>query len=324
VKGHEKKIIKRARRTLELEARAIEGLIPRLGGSFLKAVELLHDCRGKVVLTGVGKSGLVAKKIAATLSSTGTPALFVHSAEAAHGDLGAITPEDVVLAVSTSGETEEIKQLIPSLGKVGVKIIALTRKRTSSLAAVSDVALLTGRIKEACPLGLAPTTSAIASMALGDALATALLERRGFGEEDFARLHPGGALGKKWLRVDELMHRGDELPLVKKNTPLFEAVCVMSSKKLGVAGVVDGRGRLKGIITDGDLRRMIETRIDFASTPVQEVMTPDPQCIGERELGVQALRLMESRTITSLMVTSPGGRLVGLIHMHDLLRAGIA
>jgi len=316
-------ILKRARRTLELEAKALEGMIPRLGKSFLKAVSLLYDCRGRTVLTGVGKSGLVAKKIAATLSSTGTPAIFVHSAEAAHGDLGAITPVDVVVAVSSSGETEEILQLIPTLKKVGVKIVTITCSRSSSLAEVSDVALLIGRVREACPLGLAPTTSAVASMALGDALATALLEKRGFREEDFARLHPGGNLGKKWLRVGDLMHRGEDLPTVKASTPLLEAVYVMSSKKLGVAAVVDGRGKLKGIVTDGDLRRMIERGVDFPGTPVRDVMHTDPWCVEERELGVQALRLMESKAITALTVTDSRGKLVGLIHMHDLLRAGI-
>jgi len=324
VKREERKIISRARKTLELEARAIEGMIPRLGRKFLEAVTLIYECRSKIVLTGVGKSGLIAKKIAATFSSTGTPAIFVHSSEAAHGDLGAISPGDVVLALSGSGETGEIKQLIPTLKKVGVKIIAITRKGTSTLAEVSDVALLIGRIREACPLGLAPTTSSIASLALGDALATALLEKRGFGEEDFARLHPGGSLGKKWLRVGELMHRGEDLPTVAGDTPLLEAVCVMSSKKVGVTAVVDSRGRLKGIVTDGDLRRMIEGRIDFSGTPVRAVMTVDPQCIGQDELAVAALRLMEKKAITSLMVTAGGGELIGLIHMHDLLRAGIA
>ena len=324
MKREERKIISRARKTLELEARAIEGMIPRLGRKFLEAVTLIYECRSKIVLTGVGKSGLIAKKIAATFSSTGTPAIFVHSSEAAHGDLGAISPGDVVLALSGSGETEEIKQLIPTLKKVGVNIIAITRKGTSTLAEVSDVALLIGRIREACPLGLAPTTSSIASLALGDALATALLEKRGFGEEDFARLHPGGSLGKKWLRVGELMHRGEDLPTVAGDTPLLEAVCVMSSKKVGVTAVVDSRGRLKGIVTDGDLRRMIEGRIDFSGTPVRAVMTIDPQCIGQDELAVAALRLMEKKAITSLMVTAGGGELIGLIHMHDLLRAGIA
>lgn len=316
-------ILKRARRTLKLEAKALEGMIPRLGRNFLKAVSLLYDCRGRAVLTGVGKSGLVAKKIAATLSSTGTPAIFVHSAEAAHGDLGAITPVDVVVAVSSSGETEEILQLIPTLKKVGVKIVAITCSRSSSLAEVSDVPLLIGRIREACPLGLAPTTSAVASMALGDALATALLEKRGFKEEDFARLHPGGSLGKKWLRVGDLMHHGDDLPTVKGTTPLLEAVYVMSSKKLGVAAVVDGRGKLKGIVTDGDLRRMIERGVDFPGTPVRDVMHTTPWCVEEKELGVQALRLMESKAITALTVTDGRGKLVGLIHLHDLLRAGI-
>lgn len=323
MKSEDRKVLDRARKTLELEAGAIEKMIPRLGRNFLKAVALLYDCRGKTVLTGVGKSGLIAKKAASTFSSTGTPAVFVHSAEAAHGDLGVITPEDIVLAISSSGESEEVKQLIPALQKVGVPIISVTASGKSFLARVSSVALLTGRLKEACPLGLAPTTSAMASLALGDALALALLERRGFREEDFARLHPGGALGKKWLRVADLMHRGGDLPVVRADTPLLEAVCVMSSKKLGVAAVVDGQDRLKGIVTDGDLRRMIENRVDFSSTPVSKVMTSDPWSISEEELGVQALRFMESKTITSLVITGRGGRLTGLIHMHDLLRAGI-
>jgi len=324
VKAGDKKVIARARRTLELEAGAIEGLIRRLGSDFLRAVEVLYECRGKVVLTGVGKSGLIARKIAATFSSTGTPAVFLHAAEAVHGDMGVIAPDDVVLALSNSGETEEITQLIPPLEGVGVRIVAITAARRSSLSRASEVTLLTGKVREACPLGLAPTTSAIASLALGHALATALLEKRGFREEDFARLHPGGKLGKKWLRVEELMHRGKALPVVRGETPLLRAVYVMSAGKLGVTAVVDGRGRLEGIVTDGDLRRMIEKGVDFPGTPVREVMTRNPRCIDARELGVQALRIMEGMAITSLAVTGAGGRLVGLVHMHDLLRAGIA
>ena len=299
-------------------------MIRRLGREFLRAVTLLYECRGKVVCTGVGKSGLIAKKIAATLSSTGTPAVFVHAAEAAHGDLGVITPEDVVVAVSNSGETEEIKHLIPTLRAVGVRIVAITAVKRSSLGVVSDAALLTGRVREACPLGLAPTTSAMASQAMGDALATALLEKRGFREEDFARLHPGGKLGKKWLRVGQLMHRGGALPAVGREMTLLEAVYVMSAGKLGVTAVVDSGGRLEGIVTDGDLRRMIERGVDFRTTAIGEVMSRSPWCIGEGELGVQALRFMEEKAITSLAVVDPEGRLQGLVHMHDLLRAGIA
>jgi arabinose-5-phosphate isomerase len=317
------RVLARARRTLEMEADAISRLAPRLGRDFLAAVRLIAECRGKVVLTGVGKSGLIAKKIAATLSSTGTPAVFLHAAEGAHGDLGLVTPGDVVLAVSSSGETDEILRLLPTLRQLGAELVALTRVRESRLAAASAVVLLTGRARVACPLGLAPTTSSTAALALGDALAMALLERRGFREEDFARLHPGGSLGARWLRVGELMHRGAELPLVRAATPLLRAIYVMSTRKLGVAAVVDARRRLLGVVTDGDLRRMIERGVDFAATPVGEVMTRTPVTVGEQEFGVQALRLMEARAITALPVTDPQGRLRGLVHLHDLLRAGI-
>jgi arabinose-5-phosphate isomerase len=318
------RILARARRTLEMEAEAIQRLVPKLGAEFLAAVELLGGCRGKVVLTGVGKSGLIAKKIAATLASTGTPAIFLHAAEGAHGDLGVVSPADAIVAVSSSGETEEILRLLPALRRMGVPLVCVTRLRASRLAAASAVVLLTGRTREACPLGLAPTTSSTAALALGDALAMALLERRGFREEDFARLHPGGKLGAKWLRVAELMHRGAGLPLVRASTPLLRAVYVMSSAKLGVAAVVDARRRLAGVVTDGDLRRMIERGVDFAGSRVGDVMTREPVTIGDQEYGVQALRLMESRSITALPVTDAAGRLRGLIHLHDLLKAGVA
>ena len=324
MKAGDARVLARARQTLEMEAEAIRRLAPRLGKDFLAAVHLLAGCRGKVVLTGVGKSGLIAKKIAATLASTGTPAVFLHAAEGAHGDLGVVTPGDVVLAVSTSGETEEILRLLPSLRQIGTAVVSLTALRDSRLAKASTVVLLTGRGREACPLGLAPTTSSTAALALGDALAMALLEHRGFREEDFARLHPGGKLGTRWLRVVDLMHQGADLPLVRESTPLLQAIYVMSSQKLGIAAVVDGRRRLCGIVTDGDLRRMIERGVDFAGTLAGEVMTRTPVTIGEKEFGVQAMRLMESKAITALAVTDAAGRLRGLIHLHDLLKAGIA
>ena len=318
------RVLARARRTLEMEADAIRRLAPRLGRDFLAAVRLLSECRGKVVLTGVGKSGLIAKKIAATLASTGTPAVFLHAAEGAHGDLGVVTPGDVVLAVSSSGETEEILRLLPTLRQIGTAVVSLTGIRDSRLAASSTVVLLTGRAREACPLGLAPTTSSTAALALGDALAMALLEHRGFREEDFARLHPGGKLGTRWLRVADLMHRGADLPLVREKTPLLRAIYIMSSQKLGIAAVVDARRRLTGVVTDGDLRRMIERGVDFSGTLVGEVMTCKPVTVEEQEYGVQALRLMESRAITALAVTDATGHLRGLLHLHDLLKAGIA
>lgn len=318
------RVLARARRTLEMEAEAVKRLVPRLGRTFLAAVDVLAECRGKAVLTGVGKSGLIAKKVASTLASTGTPSVFLHAGEGAHGDLGAVTPQDVLVAVSASGESEEILRLLPTVRSLGVPIVALTRQRGSRLASASNIVLTTGRGPEACPLGLAPTTSSTAALALGDALAMALLERRGFREEDFARLHPGGKLGAKFLRVEELMHRGGELPAVRPDTPLLRAVYVMSSGKLGTAAVVDGRRRLLGVVTDGDLRRMIERGVDFTATEVGAVMTRDPVTIGEREYAVAALRLMEARAITALLVTSEEGRLRGLLHLHDLLRAGIA
>lgn len=324
MKAGDARVLARARQTLEMEAEAIRRLAPRLGKDFLAAVHLLSECRGKVVLTGVGKSGLIAKKIAATLASTGTPSVFLHAAEGAHGDLGVVTPGDVVLAVSTSGETIEILRLLPTLRQIGVAVVALTSLRGSRLAKASTVALLTGRAREACPLGLAPTTSSTVALALGDALAMALLEHRGFSEEDFARLHPGGKLGTRWLRVADLMHRGADLPLAREKTPLLRAVYIMSSHKLGIAAVVDARRRLAGVVTDGDLRRMIERGIDFSKAQAGEVMTRNPVSIDEQEYGVQALRLMESRSITALAVTDAAGRLKGLLHLHDLLKAGIA
>jgi len=324
VTASDARVLARARRTLEIEAEAIRRLAPRLGREFLAAVRLISECRGKLVLTGVGKSGLIAKKIASTLASTGTPAVFIHAAEGAHGDLGVVAPGDIVCAVSASGETEEILRLLPTLRRMGTAVVSLTSARDSRLAAASSVVLLTGRAREACPLGLAPTTSSTAALALGDALAMALLERRGFREEDFARLHPGGKLGTRWLRVAELMHRGADLPLVRVTTPLLKAIYVMSSRKLGIAAVVDSRRRIAGVVTDGDLRRMIERGVDFGGTLVGEVMTRTPVTIGEEEFGVQALRLMESRSITALAVTDDTGRLRGLIHLHDLLKAGIA
>jgi arabinose-5-phosphate isomerase len=323
VTGADSRVLARARETLLIEAEAIRRLAPRLGREFLAAVRLLAACRGKAVLTGVGKSGLVAKKIAATLASTGTPAVFLHAAEAAHGDLGVLTPEDVLVAVSSSGETEEVLRLLPAVRRLGVRVVAITRERETRLGGASTVVLATGKAREACPLGLAPTTSSTAALALGDALAMALLERRGFGEEDFARLHPGGKLGAKWLRVRELMHR-DELPLVREATPLLEATCVMSAGKLGVAAVVDARRHVRGVVTDGDLRRAIERGVDFAGTRVGAVMTRAPVCVGEEEYGVAALRVMEERSITSLLVAAAGGRLRGIVHLHDLLRAGLA
>jgi len=312
-----------ARRVLDVEARALEALRDRLGDEFSQAVDVLAACRGKVVVTGLGKSGLICRKIAATFASTGTPAFFLHAAEGMHGDIGMLTRGDCLLAVSYSGANAEILSLVPAARRLNVAVLAMTGDRGSSLARAADLVLDVSVAEEACPLGLAPTASTTAAMALGDALAIALLERRGFSEDDFGRLHPGGALGRRLLRVDEIMHVGDELPLVVSQVPLGEALREMSAKRLGVTGVTDESGRLVGIITDGDLRRAIEVRPNLLSLRAADVMTRDPKTVAAGALAEQALALMEQHSITSLMILDPGGRLLGIVHMHDLLRAGV-
>jgi arabinose-5-phosphate isomerase len=312
-----------ARRVLDVEARALEALRDRLGDEFSQAVEILATCRGKVVVTGLGKSGLICRKIAATFASTGTPAFFVHAAEGMHGDIGMLTRGDCLLAVSYSGANAEILSLVPAARRLNVAVLAMTGDRGSSLARAADLVLDVSVAEEACPLGLAPTASTTAAMALGDALAIALLERRGFSEDDFGRLHPGGALGRRLLRVDEIMHVGDELPLVVSQVPMGEALREMSAKRLGVTGVTDESGRLVGIITDGDLRRAIEVRPNLLSLRAADVMTRGPKTVAPGALAEQALALMEQHAITSLMILDPGGRPLGIVHMHDLLRAGV-
>ena len=312
-----------ARRVLDVEARALEALRDRLGDEFSQAVDVLAACRGKVVVTGLGKSGLICRKIAATFASTGTPAFFLHAAEGMHGDIGMLTRGDCLLAVSYSGANAEILSLVPAARRLNVAVLAMTGDRGSSLARAADLVLDVSVAEEACPLGLAPTASTTAAMALGDALAIALLERRGFSENDFGRLHPGGALGRRLLRVDEIMHVGDELPLVVSQVPLGEALREMSAKRLGVTGVTDESGRLVGVITDGDLRRAIEVRPNLLSLRAADVMTRDPKTVAAGALAEQALALMEQHAITSLMILDPGGRLLGIVHMHDLLRAGV-
>ncbi len=309
-----------AAEVLETEAAAIRGLLEQLDERFDHAVELLRGCQGRVVCTGMGKSGIVMRKVAATLSSTGTPALFIHPAEAVHGDIGGIVSGDVVLAASYSGTTEELLRLVQTLKRLGVPLVALTGNRESPLARHADVHLPVAIDREACPLNLAPTASTTATLALGDALAMALLEARGFTREDFARLHPGGQIGKRLLKVAELMHHGEALPAVAAGTPMREAIYEMSAKKLGITAVVDDAGHLLGCISDGDLRRLLERDEQILRRTAAECMHPQPRTIAGEELASAALNEMEEHRITSLFVCDPAGRLEGIVHLHDLWR----
>jgi arabinose-5-phosphate isomerase len=315
-----------AARALEIEAAAVNDLIGRLDERFDRAVALVLACQGKVVVTGMGKSGLVGQKVASTLASTGTPAFFLHPAEGSHGDLGMIHRSDLLLAISYSGETEEVVRLLPVLRRLGVPIVAMTGRPASTLGRAADVVLDCAVRQEACPMNLAPTASTTAAMALGDALAVALIERRGFKPDDFALLHPGGALGRRLLiRVGDLMHTGDAVPLVRPDTLMRDALFEITSKRLGVTGVVDAAGRLVGVITDGDLRRALIAQGDgLLGRRAEEVMTRQPKRIERDELAARALRMMEGR-ITSLFVFDRAEDQVpvGILHIHDLLKAGV-
>ncbi len=317
--------VERAKRVLKIEADAIRSLMERIDENFEKAVELIYRCRGKVVVMGVGKSGIVARKIAATLASTGTPAFFIHPVEGMHGDLGMLAKEDVVMILSNSGETEEISRILPLLHRHGNKIVALTGNSASNLARSGEVVLDVSVREEACPFGVVPTASTTAAMALGDALAIALLERRGFKREDFANLHPGGSLGKRWLTVADLMHTGEAFPMVGEDTPMREAIFEITSKRLGVTGVADAHGNLVGVITDGDLRRAVEKYGDLLNRRASEVMTGNPKWIEKDCLAARAVQKMEEYSITSLFVFAgqEEGKPVGIIHLHDLLKAGV-
>jgi arabinose-5-phosphate isomerase len=314
-----------ARHVLATEADAITGLAARLGDAFVAAVVLILHCRGRVVVSGIGKSGHIARKLAATLASTGTPAFFVHPAEASHGDLGMITPDDVVVMLSNSGETDELVLLTPHLKRQGAAIIALTGNVQSSLAQAADVHLDAAVDAEACPLGLAPTASTTATLALGDALALALLDARGFSVEDFARSHPGGPLGRRLLtRVRDVMVSGSALPLVGIEATLGEAVVAMSSKGMGMTAVVDASGRIAGIFTDGDLRRCLDRVRDIGAMGVSGVMTPTPRTIGPNRLAIECVDLMEAvPKVTVLLVADDDRKLVGALHLHDLFRARV-
>jgi arabinose-5-phosphate isomerase len=308
-----------ARKVLEIEAEAIRELIPRLDASFDRAVEILLACSGRVVTTGMGKSGIIAQKLSATLASIGTPSLFLHPAEAIHGDLGRIVKGDALVAVSNSGDTEEILALVAWLKRLGVPLVTLSGNPRSPLAQAADAHIDVGVRVEACPLGLAPTASTTAALAMGDALSMALLERRGFTVDDFAVLHPGGRLGKKLLRVEDLMHRGDEIPRVGPATAMKDVLFEMTRKRLGLTTVVEPDGKLLGLISDGDLRRQME-RHGYAllDRSAAECMTREPVLVAGRELATRALDLMESKRITALLVTDADGRIAGVLHLHDL------
>ena len=317
-------LVAAARRALAIEARALEALQGRIDSSFVAACRLCLDCTGRVVVTGMGKSGHVARKIAATLASTGTPAFFLHPAEASHGDIGMITRQDLVLALSNSGETPEILMLLPHIARLGVPLVAMTGNRESTLARAATAHLDVAVPEEACPLNLAPTASTTAALAMGDALAVALLETRGFTAEDFARSHPGGSLGRRLLlHVEDVMRRGDEVPRVRPDTPLAQGLVEMSRKGLGMTVVVGDDSRVLGVFTDGDLRRALDARLDVHAATMQDVMTRRCRSIGPRELAAEAVHVMETHRITALPVVDGDGALVGALNVHDLLRAGV-
>jgi arabinose-5-phosphate isomerase len=317
-------IIALAKDVLASEAGAIQEQIDKLGDDFVNAIEILKDSKGKVILTGMGKSGIICRKIVATFASTGTPAFFLHPGEAIHGDLGMVMSDDVLVALSNSGETEEILSILPAIKRMGVKIIAFVGNSESTLSRHADVVINVGVTKEACPMGLAPTSSTTAALAVGDAMAVVLLREKGFSLNDFAVLHPGGFLGKRLKLVSDLMSIGDDVPVTHMDTSLIDSLYEISSKRLGVTGVLDEKGSLVGVITDGDLRRAMEKKIDIYRATAKDIMTENPKSIKANELAAKALSIMEQNKITSLFVfDEKGGEMVGVIHIHDLLRAKI-
>ncbi len=319
-------MIETAKKVLQVEADAVIALKDRIDEKFEKAVQIILECRGKVVVTGMGKSGLICQKIAATMASTGTPTFFLHPAEGIHGDLGMLSKGDVVIAVSYSGETEEVCRILPVIKRMGLPLITMSGNPKSTLGVAGDVHLNVHVEEEACPLGLAPTASTTATLAMGDAIAVALLDQRGFKAEDFAMFHPGGSLGKKLLlRVEDLMHSSDEIPLVNENTLVREALFEITSKQLGVTGVVNAQGELIGVFTDGDLRRLMEKGLSSLEAPIYEVMSQSPKRILQRNLAAKAVQVMEAHSITSLFVFADEDQAVpvGVIHLHDLLKSGV-
>jgi len=318
------RLLKAAAEVLNTEAKAITALANRLDHTLVDACQRILDCRGHLIVLGIGKSGHIGHKIAATLASTGTPAFFVHPAEASHGDLGMIRGDDLILAISNSGETEELIRLLPVIKRLGVDLIAMTGNPASTLASHADIHLDTSVDQEACPLGLAPTASTSAQLALGDALAIALLDARGFTAEDFARSHPGGKLGRKLLlHISDLMHSGDALPCVDQQSTLAAAIIEMTRSRLGLCALVDEQQRLIGVITDGDIRRHVEEISDLRSFPAARIMTASPQTIRPDELAATAVDIMQKRRIQGLLVTDHDGRLVGALNFQDLLQAGV-
>jgi len=318
--------IEEAKKLLRVESEAVFALIDRIDESFIKALEIMYESKGKIVVTGMGKSGLIGKKIAATLASTGTPAFYLNPAEGSHGDIGVVTKSDVVLALSYSGETDELIRILPALKRMDIKIIAMTGNPGSTLSKSADVTLDVSVKEEACPMGLAPTSSTTAALAMGDALAITLLNKRGFTEDDFALFHPGGSLGRKLLlTVEDVMHTGNYIPLVSGDILMKEAIMEISSKRLGMTAVSDSSMKLQGIITDGDLRRGLEKwGADFFSLKAEDVMTVKPKTVMKKMLAAKAVAIMEKYAITCLMVTDEDDAIEGIIHLHDLLKAGIA
>lgn len=313
-----------AKRTISLERDAVDSLLARLDDTFIRACETLLACTGRIVVTGMGKSGHIGRKLAATLASTGSPAFFVHPGEASHGDMGMITSEDVVIALSNSGNTAEVVTLLPLIKRLGAPLISLTGNPESTLAEAAVANLNTGVEQEACPLNLAPTSSTTTALVMGDALAIALLEARGFSAEDFAFSHPGGSLGRRLLLlVDDIMHAGERMPLVSPDTPLRDALLEMTRKGLGLTGIVDADGKLAGIFTDGDLRRTLDHDVDLRSASIAQVMTPRSKTVRKGILAAEALKVMEDAKISGLFVVDTEGRPVGALNMHDLLRAGV-
>lgn len=316
--------IRAGQRVIQTEQTALENLKPHVNAEFQRACVLMLESRGRVVVTGMGKSGHIGNKIAATLASTGTPAFFVHPGEASHGDLGMITPQDIVIAISNSGETAEVLTIVPLLKRMHAKLVSITNNGNSTLARAADVSLEIGKSPEACSLGLAPTSSTTATLVLGDALAVALLEARGFTAEDFAMSHPGGALGRKLLlRVEDVMNKGAQVPVVKAGTLVIDALMEITNKGLGMTAVVDADGRLAGLYTDGDLRRSLDHKVDVHHTPIEQVMVSGCTTVGPQLLAAEALAIMEGRKINGVVVVDADNRPVGALNMHNLLRAGV-
>ena len=317
-------IVDTGRRVLQTESAAVAALVDRVGDAFVSTVNLLDGCRGKVILTGIGKSGLIGMKISGTLSSLGIPSVFLHASEASHGDVGIIAKDDVIIAISNSGETEEILKILPTFNRLNCPLITLTGNLDSTLAKKSDHVLDVSVKEEACPLDLVPTASTTAALAMGDALAMALMEKKGFKAEEFAQFHPGGSLGKKLLTtINDVMHTGPDIPIVSEASTIYEVISEMSGKRLGSCIVVDDDKNIQGFITDGDLRRLIETKKDISETIARELMGKSPKTIGPDSMAAKAAQVMEEFSITCLIVSADGKSVDGIIHLHDLLKAGV-